>query len=393
MLANSPPLPIVVGYFKKDRELTTEDEQGIILALRQRDRVRRVRLVNPATIMLRLFVDMDEEYPILEYLVIALSTEDNNTILRFPKTLQAPHLRHLTLRGFALSMGSRLLTTAVGLVTLHLDMVHPSTYFHPNTLLQWISLMPQLETFKIYFQFSIPDRDVERHLKHTLIIAPIMLPNLHLFNFRGVRTYLEALVHRIIAPRLKKLEIDLFNQLSYSVPRLLQFIDTAENLRFGTAVLTFSNELVGVGVTPHRETKAYVLGIVVGCCHLDWQVSSMAQITNSLSQIFSVVERLVLQHNVHSQSSEEHNKVDRTEWRKLLRPFRNVKSLRIDHGLVKDLSSCLELEDGELPFELFPELQVFGGYSGRDTGVEFTSFIDTRQNAGRPVSLVHAARA
>jgi hypothetical protein len=41
--------------------------------------------------------------------------------------------------GFALPIGSRLLTTAVGLVTLHLVMVHPSTYFHPNTLLQWIS--------------------------------------------------------------------------------------------------------------------------------------------------------------------------------------------------------------------------------------------------------------
>ena len=206
MLANSPPLPIVVGYFKKDRELTTEDEEGIILALRQRDRVRRVRLVNPATIMQRLFVDMDGEYPILEYLVIALSTEDNNTILRFPKTLQAPHLRHLTLRGFALPIGSRLLTTAVDLVTLHLDMVHPSTYFQPNTLLQWIFLMPQLETFKIYFQFSIPDRDVERHLTHTSIIAHIMLPNLHFLNFRGSRTYLEAIVHRIIAPRLKKLK-------------------------------------------------------------------------------------------------------------------------------------------------------------------------------------------
>ena len=182
-------------------------------------------------------------------------------------------------------------------------------------------------------------------------------------------------------------EIDLFNQLSYSVPHLLQFIDAAENLRFGTAVLTFSNELVGVAVTPHRETKAYVLGIVVGCCHLDWQVSSMAQITNSLSQIFSVVERLVLQHNVHSQSSEEHNTVDRTEWRKLLGPFRNVKTFQVENRLFGDISRCLELEDGELPLELLPELQEFRYVGSLDNGNEFTSFIDTRRNAGRPVTL------
>jgi hypothetical protein len=101
----------------------------------------------------------------------------------------------------------------------------------------------------------------------------------------------------------------------------------------------------------------YALGIVVDCCHLDWQVSSMAQISNSLSQMFSAVEHLTLEHEVHSQSSEEHNEVDRTEWRKLLRPFSNVKTLRIENGLVKDLSRCLELEDGELPLELLPELQ------------------------------------
>jgi hypothetical protein len=45
--------------------------------------------------MQKLIVAMDEEYPILEYLYITLSTEDNSSILTFPETLQAPHLRHL----------------------------------------------------------------------------------------------------------------------------------------------------------------------------------------------------------------------------------------------------------------------------------------------------------
>ena len=391
MLAHSPPFPLVIGYFRKDRELTTEDEEGIILALKRHDRVRRVRLsgsrtAGPAgTIIQKLILAMDEEYPILEYLYIVL--RDYNTILTFPGTFQAPHLRELVLQGCALPIGSRLLTTAVGLIELRLVMVHPSTYFHPNTLLQWISHMPHLETLEILFQFSIPNRDVERQLTHTPIIAHITLPNLHRFHFRGVGTYLEALVHRITTPRLKELNIRFFNQLTFSVPRLLQFIDTAEELRFGNAVLTFSDKSVGARVS-HGASKVYVFSITVKCCHLDWQASSMAQISNSLGQMFSSVEYLALQHRVHNESSEEHNEVDRTEWRNLLRPFSNVKTLRVGKALFKDLSRCLQLEDGESPLELLPELQELRYYGSGYTGGVFTSFIDTRQNAGRPVTLV-----
>ena len=393
MLAGSPPLPLVVGYFRKNHVLTTEDEEGIRLALKQRDRVRRVRLSSAGTIFQKLIMAMDEEYPILEYLYITLPSNDNSMILRFPETLQAPHLRHLELQGFALPMGSPLLTTAVGLITLHLVMVHPSTYFHPNTLLQWISLMPDLETLGIRFEFSIPNRDVERQLIHMPIIAPIILPNLRRFYFCGVSSYLEALVHRITTPRLEKLQINFFNQLSFSVPHLLQFIIAAENFRLGNAVLTFSDKLFSAGVYPHGvsfgATNEYALDIVVLCRHLDWQASSMAQFSISLTQILSAVEHLQLQHDAHSESSEEHNDVDRTEWRKLLRPFSNLKTLDIQRELVKDLSRCLELEDGELPLELLPELQGIRFYGSGDIGDGLTSFIDTRRNAGRPVTLVH----
>jgi hypothetical protein len=72
----SPPLPLIFGYFTRDRELTTEDEEGIRFALKQRNRVRRVRLGNPVTIIQELDVAMDEEYPILESLLITVRTED-----------------------------------------------------------------------------------------------------------------------------------------------------------------------------------------------------------------------------------------------------------------------------------------------------------------------------
>jgi hypothetical protein len=396
MLAHSPSLPLIIHYATKGCAVTTDDEQGIIFALKQRHRVLRVRFGGIDTgLVEKLIVVMDEEFPILEYLIIGLPHEDNSSTLIFPENFQAPHLRLLRLRGFqvAIPMGSRLLTTAVSLVTLNLVMLHPSTYFHPNALLQWISLMPQLETLSIYFKCSTPNRDVEAQLIHTSIIAPITLPNLRHFAFHGVSTYLEALVHRITSPRLKKLQIEFFSQLTFFVPRLLQLINTAEDLRFHSANLFFIDEKLEVAIYPQGDidnVDMYAFVIDVYCWHLDWQVSSIVQISNSLNQVFSAVEHLNLVHEVHGRSSEEHNEVDRAEWRRLLRPFSNVKTLRIVEGpgLVEDLSRCLRLEDGELPLEVLPELQELTYSGSGDTGDGLTPFIDARWNADRPVNLV-----
>ena len=65
-----------------------------------------------------------------------------------------------------------------------------------------------------------------------------------------------------------------------------------------------------------------------------------------------------------------------------------MKTLLIHKGLVEGLSRCLQLEDGEPPFELLPELHKLRYYGGDDIGDAFTSFIDARRNAGRPVTLV-----
>jgi hypothetical protein len=64
MLAHSPPLPLVIDY--EDRDITAKDEEAIILALEQRDRVRRIRFYIPVLQLQRLIIAIDGEYPILE---------------------------------------------------------------------------------------------------------------------------------------------------------------------------------------------------------------------------------------------------------------------------------------------------------------------------------------
>jgi hypothetical protein len=386
MLAHSPPLPLTVDYHSEDG-ITAEDEEGVLLALEQRHRVRQLRLVFPVQNLQKLIKAIDEEFPILEYLIVDPSAKES-TVLMLPVTLQAPHLRHLALSGFACPIRSPLHPTVEGLVTLSLVTIHPSAYFQPNILLRWISFMPQLENLEITFTFPVPNRDVERQLTHTPIMTHVTLPNLRLFWFRGVSSYLEAVLCRITTPRLESLDIQLFKQLTFSVPRLPQFMNATENLRFDNAEIVFKDKEINMWMSS-RETGSYALCVTVYCWHLDWQVSSVAQICNALSQEFSAVEHLTLEHEVHSLSSEEHNDVDRIKWRNLLRSFSNVKIIYVGDGLVEKLSCCLRLEDGELPLELLPELQELTYVGSRDTraGDALVSFIDARQNAGRPVTL------
>ena len=51
MLAHSPHLPLIIDYFDENNDIDAKDEEGLIYALRQRDRVRRIRLLKPVPIL------------------------------------------------------------------------------------------------------------------------------------------------------------------------------------------------------------------------------------------------------------------------------------------------------------------------------------------------------
>jgi len=183
------------------------------------------------------------------------------------------------------------------------------------------------------------------------------------------------------APLLAKLEVLFFNQLTFHLPRLLEFLNTAENLRLSSATLTFQENKVSMWVYPN-EARMYALYMDVGCRHLDWQVTSTTQIFSVLRSAFSAVETLTL---LYSMSSEWRNEAERAQWRDLLRAFNNVKTLRVDSGLISQLSRSLQFEDGESPVEVLPELN---GLSYCKFDDAFTAFIDARRLAGRPVTVV-----
>ena len=89
-------------------------------------------------------------------------------------------------------------------------------------------------------------------------------------------------------------------------------MNTAENFKFDSVKFVFSSDKVHVEY-PREDGLMYAFPVNLSCWHLDWQVSSVAQILKLFSPIFSTVEHLAFKHEVHSQSSKKHNEVDRTE--------------------------------------------------------------------------------
>ena len=387
MLAHSPPLPLIVFHGDKHNNLTAEDEEGILFTLQFRDRVRRIYLEMPAPSLKKLVLAIDGQFPTLEYLFIVPPTI-HIAGLTLPSTFEAPQLRLLNLKHFTTPVGFPLLSTAFGLVALTLRCIGPSTFLHPNHLLQALSLLPQLEKLDISFFSPVPSHEIKMQLLHAPIITHTTLPNLRVFEFWGVSSYLEALLPNLTTPLLEMLVVSFFHQLSFSVPHFGNFVTTKENLscRFSSARFLFYRGAVAVFIYPLARDRPHTFFIDVVCEHLDWQVSSLAQIFNYLEPAFLTIVDLTLDYTEHNLSSGRRHHASRRLWRELLGPFRNVRTLRVHKGLVGELSHSL-CSEGE-PLQLLPEIKELICPSESVGDNTFTSFIHEREVAGQPVNLI-----
>ncbi|KAH9955498.1 hypothetical protein BC827DRAFT_873403 [Russula dissimulans] len=388
MLEHSPPLPLIIYYVYNGDSMTTELEgqEGILLALKDRDRVRRICLNMPVPNLQSLTMALEGEFPILEYLCLGPMTKQN-TSLMFPGSFRAPRLHHLVLRSYAFPIGSPFLTTAMSLVTLSLQWIPPSDYFRPNELLQRLSLMPQLETLGIFFRSPVRNLDVKRELLIMPCMPRVTLPNLRCLGFGGASAYLEALLPCMTVPLLAKLQIMFLYQSTFHLPYFPQFLNAADNLKFNSATLMFGKKWLFVKVYPHKEARMYALHLVIRCQpDLFSQVWSAAQISSALRDVLLTVEDLSLKYWRHDVSSEQLNEPYPPQWRDLLMSFSKVKTLQVDPELVDQLSNSLQ-DNGESPVVLLPELKKLS-YSSLSNTNAFIPFKDTRRVAGRLVTMI-----
>ena len=383
LVAHLPPLPLVIDY--RDR-IAAEDEETILPALQQRDRIRHMTLQVPSRSLYKLLMTMDGPFPSLESISL-LSTTEEHQCPTLPGTFLAPNLRHVTFVGVGFPPGLPLLASAFDLVTLTLTHTQASGYIFPELLITHLQHLIQLEDLSIGFSIPLPRPNDETKLLRGPIIR-VTIPSLKRLTFRGVAAYLESLIARIRAPLLEQLNIALFNQLAYTLPRLSHFTSSTEGLRHHTGQVIFSQDVVSILVGPPEEIGEGGFGLHISCKQFDWQIDSAVQVFGELRPMLSIVEELTLGFGEDRTPSVQWqtDAVESIMWHELLLPFSGVKKLRVGSSLAPELSSALDPDDAGLALELLPELEEIeaqledeGAYSG------FAAFVDARRVAGRPV--------
>jgi len=385
MLAHSPPLPLVIDHIHNYRNITAEDEEGIHLAFKHRDRLRHVQLqVWDPPLWEGLFAADDdaEGLPMLEYLYIEpLATPDPDSNWSLPSTLRAPRLRHLALHYFVFPIGSP------GLVTLILNLIRPSADFGPNELLQQLSLMPQLETLRIDFDSPFSDEGVEGQSLQIPLSTHVTLPNLRSFMFEGPLVYMKLVLPRITTPLLKDAEVIPYFYAS-PIYFVLQFVCKTENPRFRGVRVTIRDWSAPVRMYPHEGTWIPTLCIEDSYGRPVNGLVSIPQRLREMGPVFSEVEFLTLEDKTWPEKRKEFGIPSRTDWHELLGFFDKVRSLHVAGGdLIEGLSCSLLPEDQESAIGVLPGLRVLSCPKGSRVGKSCRSFIAIRRDAGYPVTL------
>jgi len=255
----------------------------------------------------------------------------------------APRLRSLYFDGIPFLGLRKLLLSAHDLVTLHLWDIPHSGYISPEAM---VTCLSTLTTFRLGFRSprSYPNRVVRRRPPPLSI-----LPALISLTFRGVSEYLEDLVFRIDAPVLNMIEILFFNQLTFNITQLPQFIDRLGKFKaFNQADIVFSENSNMITLTEPAPTVVQTrrLTLAISCRQSDWQLSSLAQICSSSFPSLSTLECLNIYEQPHSRPHWQDD-MENTQWTDLLQPFTAVKELYLSDSIAQRVAPALK----ELPME------------------------------------------
>ncbi|KAH9068255.1 hypothetical protein EDB83DRAFT_2551502 [Lactarius deliciosus] len=338
-----PALPIVVQYggsLALDPP-APEDEDDIMAALKQSDRVNSICLTVTSSLLEKLSA-IEGSFSQLEELVLVSRDSVRQTL---PSAFQwGPRLRCLHSTRVAFPALLHLLNSSRNLVDLQLHKVINPLRFSPEALTDALSGMLQL-------------RSLSLHLLSTanytaLDLAPppppeerVVFPVLTSLNFRGIAEYLEGLVARIDASCLGDIEVTLFDKFIFDPSKFSEFIKRIEiqksHLR---ADILSSTRAISISFTrPEAPTR---LKLQVSCKPFARKFSYMARICNGLSTFLLSVEHLRISETRPPRGRDD---IDRDEWAEIIYYFGGAKWVHVAGDHSTNIVRALDLRHGLLP--------------------------------------------
>jgi hypothetical protein len=252
-----------------------------------------------------------------------------------------------------------------------------------------LSALTRLEQLIIRFQSPL-SRPAQASRRRPALTRTV-LPALTYLEFKGVTEYLEDLVARIDAPLLVHFSITFFNQLVYDLLQLPKFLCRIE--KFTVLNLTkvdFHEHFTNVHFSPRTETSS--LSLTILCRELDWQLSSLSQVCNSVLLALSTMEYFYLGLDIpDAYPPLIEDDVENTQWLELLHPFSNVMDLHLSGKVATCIAPALQELAGELVTEILPTLQniFLDGFYREPELVRkaIWEFVTARQLSGCPVAI------
>ena len=381
-----PALPIVIDFWAIWM-LPWGSTTGIVAALKQHNRVRKINIQGIPNSLMKEFAAMKQPFP--ELTSLNLHSDDENVPILPDSFLggSAPRLRIFDLCGIPFPAVGKLLLSLRNLVALHLRSIPQPGYISPEEVVTCLSALTGLKVFSLGFRS--PKSQVDEGTRRVPPLTRIVLPTLTKFAFKGNSEYLEDIVSLIDTPLLHYFEITFFNQLIFDTPRLHDFISRTEKIKAHyRANVRFNQGHVVVHFPPQERTADHQgLFLAIVCTSLDWQLSSLAQVCGSSFPPLYTLEYLeILSHSQHWPDD-----IETTQWLELLYPFTAVKHLVLSTRLVPFVAPALQELAGGRVTEVLPMLQdlaLEGSQRSRPVEEAIRQFIAARQLSGHPVAVI-----
>ena len=386
-----PALPILIYVFGiRSKEQVT----NVIAALRERDRVRKIHYNDYEDCedsLLKEIAAIDEPFPSLTGLSL-ISSAQNATVL--PDSFlggSAPRLRSLELFGIPYPSIGKLLSSTTNLVRLSLWDIPHSGYIAPEAIVPCLSVLAKLE--ELHLGFRHPRSRAHQTSRHSPPLTRVAFHNLTVFHFIGDAEYLEDILSQIETPILNRSYFSFFNRLVFNTPLLGPFIRRTEIFttthtvrveftRWDVNVMLLGQE----DMDNHDGESPEPLVLRISCEPLDWQLSAVAQVLNSLLSSLPTLETLEIAVN----RGDWQGDIEVTQWLELLHPFISVKEMTlVCEDSVRRVAPPLQELARERPTEVLPTLQVLSLSTEPSGPVKeaIEQFIATRRLCGLPVTV------
>ena len=387
-----PEIPIVIDFVVV-RELP-RDMGNIIAALEQHNRVSKIKVHDIPHSLLEQFAVMKRPFPALKELDISSRDQVTPPILYSFLGGSMPQLRSLGLTGIAFPALPKLLLSTSDLVDLGLWRIPHSGYISPEAMATGLSSLTRLRTLALEFRF--PRSRDDRATQHTPPLTRVVPPSLTALYFEGESEYFEDMLSRIDVPLLDCIKLTFFNQVMFDTPLLGHFISRTETF---TAVhradVVFRTLGVQISLVRRNRTLYNIdnnletLTLLILCKPSDWQLSSIAQICDSIIPPLPTLRTLGIDEGPFRRLK-WYDDMENTQWLELLRLFTHVKKLVLSRELVRPVAPALQELARERLTEVLPMLQKIRIEGPMPTGslwTMFYKFITARLDSPCPVSM------